>query len=122
MAGKPIEVIRVEKGKVNRPSVTVEAGWGVTWVPATTDVKVKVKFKNASPFEEGVEFPDTPEAGQPVAARVKSIAFPTTYAYNQPGSSRRRRGARPLDDPVIIVRDNRVRKGKKRAKKVARKK
>ena len=121
MAGKPIEVIRVEKGKVNRQSVTVDRGAGVTWVPLTTDVKVKVKFKSASPFEEGVEFPDTPKAGQPVSGTVKANAFPTTYAYNQPGSVRVHKGAR-RGDPVIIVRDNRVRKKKAGAKKVARKK
>ena len=121
MAGKPIHVIRVSKGTIEPMGLVVGRGHGVVWVPTATDVKVKIKFKNKSPVKEGMEFPGNPKPGETVSAVVTDNADFEDYSYGQPGSELRR-SARPLADPVIIVRDNRVRKGKKRAKKRARKK
>ena len=105
--------IIVSNGSVDPERLTVLRRDTVSWVPATEDVKIKIKFRNnSSPFKR-VKFPDNSSAGEGVSAIVRKNANFLDYPYAQPGSRRRRR-LRPLTDPVIIVKDNRRKKAKKR--------
>jgi hypothetical protein len=122
VADNPIHVIRVSKDGVEPTDLVVRRGDGVAWVPTTTKVKVKVKFRdNKSPFS-AVEFPDgNPSPGDPVYRTVRDDANSEDYRYGQPGSQLR--SIRAFADPVIIVRDNLGPKAKRgRAKKSDRKK
>lgn len=110
MAEKTIHVIRVGRGSVSDDEPTVDLEDVVAWVPETTGIKVKIKFKDGvTPFDDD-DFPDNPKAGEVVVAQVRSDASEIKYEYKQPGS--RLKGKRRAD-PVIIVKDIRNKKKKK---------
>ena len=104
MADKTIHVVRVDRGSVDSGQLEVRRGEKVYWVPKTTGVKIKLRFKNSkSPFD-AIVFPPG-EPGEPVSAVVREDADADSYAYDQPGGQPQPGKKGILADPVIIVRD-----------------
>ena len=104
MADKTIHVIRVDRGRVDLGQLEVRRGEKVLWVPKTTGVKIKIRFKNSkSPFD-AIVFPPG-EPGEPVSAVVRDDADADSYAYDHPGGQPVEGKETILADPVIIVRD-----------------
>ena len=119
MAGE-IHVIRVDaNGNVDTDPCRVRIDDEIHWIPTTSEVKLKIKFDTTKPMG-WKQRPRIPAKGK-VAKGTVSSGRGETHPYQATGA-RRAIGRRA--DPVIIVRGDRLKKGRKKApaRKLARKK